>query len=296
MKMITVFTPTYNRANLIHKCYESLKRQTSKDFEWLVIDDGSTDNTKELIQSWINTETEFEIRYIYKENGGLHTGYNEAIANLKTELAVCIDSDDYLTDNCIELIKDKWENTDSKENYAGIIGLDVFVDGYVLGGRFPDIQETNWIDILIQKVNIPQCDKKTIVRSDLYKEVAPMPVFHGEKNFNPHRMILQISETYNFLLLNEPLCVVEYQNDGMSASMWWQYYNSPNSFLEIRKQYLSFDCIPFKFKIKNTIHLISSCLLAKRNVMKECNNKFYAIVLYPAGWILSKVILGKNKK
>ena len=93
-KSITVFTPTYNRAYILPKCYESLCHQTCKDFEWLIIDDGSTDGTKELVARWQAHGNGYPIRYIYKQNGGLHTGYNTAIANMDTELSVCIDSDD----------------------------------------------------------------------------------------------------------------------------------------------------------------------------------------------------------
>src|SRR5690606_35774747 len=98
MKTITVFTPTYNRAHLLPRLYESLCRQTSKDFLWLVIDDGSVDNTKEIVQSWIK-ENIIQIEYHFKENGGMHTGHNMAIKNIKTELCMCVDSDDYLLDD-----------------------------------------------------------------------------------------------------------------------------------------------------------------------------------------------------
>ena len=100
MNRITVFTPTYNRGNLLKKGYEALLHQEDKRFEWLIIDDGSQDNTKEIVEQWIN-EKKIDIRYIYKENGGLHTAYNLAIANINTELAVCVDSDDFLADDAI---------------------------------------------------------------------------------------------------------------------------------------------------------------------------------------------------
>lgn len=106
MPLITVFTPTYNRAYCLHQCYESLRRQSCKNFLWLIIDDGSTDGTDELVRKWMEQSAGFEIRYVYKENGGLHTGYNAAIERLDSELAVCVDSDDYLTDDAIEQICD----------------------------------------------------------------------------------------------------------------------------------------------------------------------------------------------
>ena len=102
-KLITVFTPTYNRAGLLHRVYESLVRQTNQQFKWLVIDDGSTDETQAVVESFVQ-ENKIEITYIYKENGGLHSGYNAAIARLDTELSICIDSDDWLPDDAIERI------------------------------------------------------------------------------------------------------------------------------------------------------------------------------------------------
>ena len=99
MATLTVFTPTYNRAYILQRCYESLVRQTSKDFIWLIIDDGSTDNTKSLVDQWIKEKNEFEIKYVYKENGGMHTGHNKAYELIDTELKVCIDSDDFMPDN-----------------------------------------------------------------------------------------------------------------------------------------------------------------------------------------------------
>ena len=88
MNLITVFTPTYNRAYCLNKCYESMQKQSCKAFDWLIVDDGSTDNTKELVEKWIKQKTEFNIRYIYKENGGMHTAYNTAYANIDTALSV----------------------------------------------------------------------------------------------------------------------------------------------------------------------------------------------------------------
>lgn len=96
MKTLTVFTPAYNRAHTLPRTYESLVKQDCKDFIWLIVDDGSSDNTKELVEEWQKKENGFEIRYIYKENGGMHTAHNVAYENIDTELNVCIDSDDEL--------------------------------------------------------------------------------------------------------------------------------------------------------------------------------------------------------
>ena len=104
MPRLTIFTPAYNRAHTIMRTYESLIRQKCKDFIWLVVDDGSVDNTAELIKEWQSIENGFEIRYIYKENGGMHTAHNVAYQNIDTELNTCIDSDDRLADDAVEKI------------------------------------------------------------------------------------------------------------------------------------------------------------------------------------------------
>lgn len=293
MSKITIFTPTYNRAYCLNKGYEALKRQTNKDFIWLIIDDGSTDNTKELVESWIEENNDFQIKYLYKENGGMYTGYNLAIANIDTELSVCVDSDDYLTDNAIEKILNKWELCDQKK-YAGIISLDCFEDGTILGDMFPNQKVINLIDLYIGKYDIENKDRKIIVRTDLYKSVAPMNEYSGEKDFNPHLMHLQISKYYDFLIINEPLCVVEYQPDGMSNTIFKQYFRSPKSFRESRLFELSLANTTILFKIKKTIHYISSCRLSHLSCVKDTNYKLLTIFLYPLGVIFSWVVKYKN--
>ena len=109
MQTLTVFTPAYNRAHTIGRTYKSLCSQKCKDFVWLIVDDGSTDNTAELVKDWISKDNGFEIQYIYKENGGMHTAHNVAYRNIHTELNTCIDSDDALSENAVEKIINKWK-------------------------------------------------------------------------------------------------------------------------------------------------------------------------------------------
>ena len=104
MQTLTVFTPAYNRAHTIGRTYKSLCSQKCKDFVWLIVDDGSTDNTAELVKDWMSKDNGFEIQYIYKENGGMHTAHNVAYRNIHTELNTCIDSDDALSENAVEKI------------------------------------------------------------------------------------------------------------------------------------------------------------------------------------------------
>ena len=132
---LTVFTPTYNRAYILGRCYESLKRQTCKDFVWLIIDDGSTDNTRELVDRWIQ-ENKVPIKYHYQENQGMHGAHNTAYELIDTELNVCIDSDDYMADDAVEKIISFWRRH-GNEKTAGIIALDSYTDGRIIGTLLP---------------------------------------------------------------------------------------------------------------------------------------------------------------
>lgn len=289
MPLLTVFTPTYNRKEKLKRTYESLTRQTSKDFVWLIIDDGSVDNTESEVRNWQITNRGFEIRYCYKENGGLHTGYNKAIELADTELMVCIDSDDYMPDNAVELVCNKWKK-DGSSKVGGIVGLDFYMDGTVVGNRFPPLKTLDLVDVCVGKIDV-HGDKKQVVRTECFKKVAPMPVFEGEKNFNPYYMILQIAKEHDFLVLSENLCFVDYQNDGMTANQWKQYYNSPNSFAETRKLYLSLDGGSFLYYFKQSIHYVSSCIIAKRKGwIKDSPRIFETILAAPFGFVLAKVI------
>lgn len=296
MVPITVFTPAYNRADLLKRCYESMCRQTNKNFIWMIIDDGSTDNTKEVVDLWMLNNNGFEIQYYYKENGGLHTAYNEAIEHIDTELCVCIDSDDYMPDNAVEIILDFWKKNGSNE-YAGIVGLDYTIDNHVIGDLLPDKKSINLIDLLIGKYHIHNGDRTNVVRTELYKKVAPMISFKGERNFSPHYMHLQISKNYDFLVLNKNLRYVEYQADGMSNSIFKQYLNSPNSFIETRKLYLSLPGISWKFKLRQSIHLVSSGIIANKmmEVLKYIPSFGMTVLAVPCGLLLSKYIRIKAK-
>lgn len=296
MVSLTVFTPTYNRAHLLSRCYESMKRQTNKSFIWMIIDDGSTDGTADLAEEWIRETHDFSLEYYYKENGGLHTAYNEAISHIRTELCVCIDSDDFMPDDAVDRILKFWEKNGSEE-YAGIVGLDYYMDGTVIGDLLPEQKSINLIDLLTGKYQIQNGDRTNVVRTELYRKYAPMKVFPGEKNFNPHYLHLQISQNFDFLVLNENLRYVEYQQNGMSNSILKQYKNSPNSFAETRILYLSFPDTTWKFKFRHSVHLVSSCILAGKfwSAIKKSPCRGITALAIPFGWMLSFYIKYKTE-
>ena len=262
MKSLTVFTPTYNRSHTLERLYRSLCAQTIQDFEWLVIDDGSTDGTAVLVQSFID-EGKIPIRYIYKENGGLYTGYNKAYEVIETELNVCVDSDDTMPENAVEIILKEWKERGS-DGYAGLIGLDYYMDsGKPIGGAFPkDMKECYLLDLYTKRIH--RGDTKQVMRTDLMKRVAPMEGFPGEKNFNPIYLLLQVCDEYPLLVVNESLCLVEYQqDDSMSRHIWQQYLDSPRSFAKLRKLEMSLKRNTYWNRARCVIHCIVESLIAK---------------------------------
>ena len=295
-KLITVFTPTYNRRDCIHRCYESLQRQSSHNFEWLIIDDGSTDDTESLIRSWQEAETRFPIRYCYKENGGLHTGYNKAIELCGTELFVCIDSDDWMPDDAIEKIEAIWSRV-AGQGYVGIMGIDCYADGSVVGGAFPEDVREMFLYEKLTRYKTPG-DKKMFHRTELLKQVAPMPTFPGEKFFNPSYLMYLLDRFGKLYVTNDCFCIVDYQPDGMSSNFYKQLRTSPRSFAETRKLYLRFPDTTPAFKLRHSIHYVSNILTAKRfwEGMQESVFPLYSWLALVPGFALYLLILFKTRK
>lgn len=293
MKTLTIFTPTYNRAHTLARTYRSLCRQTCKDFEWLVVDDGSTDSTRELVKSWTD-ERIIPIRYVYKENGGLYTGYNTAYSIIETPLNVCVDSDDWMPDNAVELIVKEWV-TRGSEAYAGIIGLDYSIaDSRPIGGMFPDkLQTCYFLDLYTRHVH--RGDTKMVMRTDLMKEVAPQVGFPGEKSFNPVYLLLKVCDRYPLLVLNENLCWVDYQpNDSMSRNIFHQYVSSPRSFAKMRLLEMQLKHNTFANRVRCAIHYVSSCIIARDgNWLKQSPCKLLTLCGALPGWMLSCYIKRK---
>lgn len=291
---LTVFTPTYNRAYCLPNAYAALRRQSRKDFVWLIVDDGSTDETAELVRSWQAADNGFEIRYVYKENGGLYSGYTTAFKHIETELCVCVDSDDYLTDNAVELILDCWR-TCGGEHVAGILGLDCTPDGEVIGDPLPEQETINLIDIYLGKYRFKNGDRKNVLRTQLYRWYMSFDAVPGEKDYNPHFLHLAISKDYDFLILNEKLCMVNYQPGGMTATVFKQYLRSPKSFRLMRQDELSLPgSLPFL--AKKTIHYISSCILSREAILSGTPHKALAILLYPAGVLFTGYVRWRARR
>lgn len=322
MKTLTVFTPTYNRKHTLPRTYESLCRQTAEDFEWLIVDDGSTDGTRGWVESlgekvvgkgqrfdWMGREldgedenhfviktSQFTIEYVYKPNGGLYTGYNTAYATIKTELCVCIDSDDYMPDDAVEKMVDIWTNRPVGKEYCGIVGLDFnVVDKLPIGGLFPGHLKEAY------QMEIPhRGDTKQVMRVDLMKKVAPQIGFKGEKDFNPFYMLIQVLDQYPILIANENFCWVEYQigADSMSQGIWKQYKRSPRSYAKYRINQMTLkhgNSLKNRFRL--CVHYVSSCILnGDKAWLRNTPLRGLTILAIPLGVFLTLLVLWKNRK
>lgn len=260
MATLTVFTPAYNRAHTLGRTYDSLLRQENKDFIWLIVDDGSADETAQLVRSWQNNDNGFEIRYVFKENGGMHTAHNTAYAHIDTELNVCIDSDDMLASGAVDKILKKWE-TVKNQGYAGIVGLDADFDGNIIGCGFPENMTETTLKGYYDAGG--RGDKKLVYRTDVINRYPPYPVFEGEKYVALAYKYRLIDREYKLAVLNEVLCEVEYQTDGSSMNMWGQYRRNPQGFAFWRTIQAQ-DPASKAELVKNTIHYCSSEILAKQ--------------------------------
>ena len=278
-KTLTIFTPAYNRAYTLHLGYEALLRQTCKDFVWLIVDDGSTDNTKELIEKWI-AENKIPIRYHHQENQGMHGAHNTAYRLIDTELNTCIDSDDYMPDDAVEKIITFWKKHGS-DKVAGIIGLDADFNGNIIGTKFAEGTKTITLDSFYTAGG--KGDKKMVYRTDIIKKYPEYPIFPGEKYVSLGYKYQLIDQDYELLCLNEILVNVEYRTDGSSLNIFKQYIKNPQGFAFIRK--ISMQLSPtFKRRFIEAIHYVSSSIIIKnRRFLKESPCKALTLCAIPFG-------------
>jgi glycosyltransferase involved in cell wall biosynthesis len=276
---LTIFTPTYNRAYILHQCYESLLRQTYKDFKWLVIDDGSSDNTRDLVQKWIN-EGIIPIEYFYQENQGMHSAHNAAYRLIDTKLNTCIDSDDYMPDDAVEKIIAFWKEKGSRK-YAGIAGLDITKGGEIIGTKFPDNLKEITLSGFYARGG--RGDKKLVYRTEVINSYPEYPLFEGEKYVSLGYKYLLIDQDYKMLILNEPLVIVEYMPDGSSLNMFRQYIKNPKGFIFIRKVGMKY-AYSYRRRFVECIHYVSSSImLGNKKFLAESPCKLTTFLAIPFG-------------
>jgi glycosyltransferase involved in cell wall biosynthesis len=232
----TVFTPTYNRAHTLGRLFESLKRQSFRDFEWLVVDDGSTDNTEELISGFIAEKPFFEINYIKTENGGKHRAINRGMPHARGELTFLLDSDDWLTDDSLCTVDRVEKSIVDKRGFAGVCGLKCYDEGNAVGQSF----EGEWLDITTLERNRYGIlgDKAEVYYTSILREY-PFPEIDGEKFATESIVWSRIAhDGYKLRFFNENIYLCEYVEDGLTAQGNLLYARNPKQWgIYINQEY-----------------------------------------------------------
>jgi glycosyltransferase involved in cell wall biosynthesis len=260
--------------------YDSLLAQSSDDFCWLIIDDGSTDGTRELVEGWI-AQNRIAIEYLWQPNRGMHGAHNAAYRLIDTELNVCIDSDDCLTSRAVELIVGTWRRRGS-EQLAGIIGLDATMRGEVIGTLF-DTPSTTLYGFYKRG---GRGDKKLVYRTDIIKSVPEYPLFEGEKYVGLGYKYLLVDLKYELLTLNEPLCLVDYRPDGSSMNMYRQYFRNPRGFSFIRREAMVYHPSRRR-RYFEAVHYVAESIIGRDGgFVASSPRKVLTLLALPAGVLL----------
>ncbi|MBS6509121.1 MAG: glycosyltransferase family 2 protein [Paraclostridium bifermentans] len=269
-EVITVFTPTYNRGYIINKCYDSLCRQTNNNFEWLIVDDGSTDDTESIVNEWIK-ENKIKIRYVKQKNSGKYIAHNRGVLECNTGIFVCVDSDDYLTDDAIEKIYKQWKYVDTDEKLAGIIAGKGYSANDVVGTRMPKgINKCSMFDLYDKykfKGDATMIFKTSVLKDNLFPEIE------GE-NFITEAVIYdKISRTYDMYLYDEILYICVYLPDGYSKNIDKIHRNNPKGYLLFLSQRIEF-AKNQEEKQKAYAYYIAGCMtIGQTGAIKELDDK-----------------------
>lgn len=269
---ITVFTPTYNRAYIIHQLYESLKRQTFTDFEWLIVDDGSTDGTEEVIKKWQGEENPFPIRYYKKENGGKCRAINYGVDLAEGQLFFNVDSDDYLTDDALEKII-QWEKELPKDGkFCGVVGN--------LGTSPTETPNTPWPgpyrDASLLERYEGYCDhpidgeRAWVFYTEIQKKYK-YPEFEGE-NFITESVTWNrmAHDGYLMRFYNDIIWVFEYKEDGLTKAGNSVFLNNPRGYGLWLREKAEFEHRTFVERLK--MYYTFTCDLSKKYCAAEISD------------------------
>lgn len=247
---ITVITPTYNRVDLLPRLYESLLAQTNQNFEWLVVDDGSTDKTDGLIQRYCR-ENAIKISYIKQENAGKHTALNRGIACIESELTFIVDSDDYLPPDAVEIILSYHHKYKNTPGLCGYSFLRCHQDGRVNTAYFPEDEKiASYLETRING-NIGG-DKAEVFYTDILKKY-PFPVYEGEKYMPEDAVWMQMSGPYQMVHINRNVYICDYLEGGLTNTGRKMKIHSPRGMVLRSKIYLDDKKTCLKVRIKMMI-------------------------------------------
>ena len=234
----TIMTPTYNRCNLLKRLYDSIVNQNRNDVEWLVVDDGSTDNTREVVESFLK-DGKLKIRYIYQENGGKYKAYNTGIDKAEGELFFCVDSDDVLTDNALDILEYEYDKIKANKGVAGIVSLKIDCDDKVLSDFLPDGEILHFYELKNKyKVFGEFCIIYflSVLKNFRYPDVSP------EKFVTDSVLYDRIDKEYKMFTVNKVMNICEYQSDGLTSIIRTNMIKNPTGYKIYYMQRIDMPC------------------------------------------------------
>jgi len=284
--MITVLTPTFNRGGGLQSLWDSLQKQTVKDFEWLVVDDGSSDGTKNLITQ-LQEKSDFPVRYIYKNNGGKHTALNVGIQTICSELIFIVDSDDCVTDDAVESILKIHKKYRSQNNICGYAFLRAFPDGKVNGKKF-DVDEKigSYIDVRVNGDDT-DADKAEVFKTHCLKEF-PFPEYPNEKFLGEDLVWVRMARKYEMVHINKAIYVGNYLEDGLTNNRRKHNIASPIGCMHRAEEFMESD-LKTRYRIKGGLQYIVYGRFAGVKVVdliRKSRHKVLATVCTPGGLFL----------
>lgn len=284
MKTVCVFTPTYNRAYIISEIYKSLKEQTLQDFIWLVVDDGSTDETEDLFQTYLEAAP-FPIIYKRVENGGKQRAHDLAVSICENELFYCLDSDDHLTKDAIETIVENWQECRNDSSIAGILALRGTDRDSVIGTPMPKGVDYSTQHELFDRYHY-KGDSALIYRTDILRQF-PFDVEDGEKFIPETYAYFQIDQHYRCRLVNKIIQIGDYLPDGYTSAFPQNVIQSPKSYLKHKKL-----CMDIAGSASNQLqctamYMVAHYLVDKTYGLKDVRSKIYIPLALPLALILA---------
>lgn len=284
--MITVLTPTFNRGGELQSLWDSLQKQTVKEFEWLVVDDGSIDGTKNLITK-LQEKSDFPIRYIYKSNGGKHTALNVGIQTICSELTFIVDSDDCVTDDAVESILKIHKKYRSQNNICGYAFLRAFPDGKVNGKKF-DVNEKigSYIDVRVNGDDTG-ADKAEVFKTHCLKEF-PFPEYPNEKFLGEDLVWVRMARKYEMVHINKAIYVGNYLEDGLTNNRRKHNIASPIGCMHRAEEFMESD-LKTRYRIKGGLQYIVYGRFAGVKIVdliRKSRHKVLATVCTPGGLFL----------
>lgn len=296
MVRITVFTPTYNRKHLLPNLFESLKKQTNKDFVWLVIDDGSSDGTSELFEEWKKQAVGFQIDYVQKKNGGKHTAIEKANEVCSTDYIVCVDSDDYLTENAVEQMYKEIGIIDKMDDVCGVVTRRAKPNGEPFFDKWAPDKTILYFNELYTKYGY-ETDTCLLFKTSIAKSFH-FPIFEDERFVTESVYYNQFLYDYKMYATNNLYYLAEYMPDGYTAQGMKLFFKNPKGYAYALKQgayYAIKQKLSLRKKVGYSASYYAWCKIMKlkvKEIVDEHNIGIYGLL----GRLLMFIPLKKYKK